>query len=216
MPQHFPPLLPVIVATSFAVGINVYATILTLGLLSRAGAFSLPPALGLLDSWWTITISGGLFLVELFADKIPYFDVIWNFLHTFIRIPIAALLAYAASAQLPPPWQVACTTLGAAIAFAAHTGKSTLRLGINATPEPFTNVAVSASEDAASIGLTWLATVHPYLAAALAFLGVVAMALVIRLIFKGLRRGIAMLGSRWKGINLKYSRPKSFDADSAE
>jgi hypothetical protein len=193
MQPYLQQLLPVIIATSFAAGINIYATVLTLGLLAHAGLVALPPTLSLLDSWWMIGMSGALFFVEIFADKIPYFDVIWNSLHTFVRIPAAALLAYEAGSRLPPQWQLAASALGAAIAFTAHTGKTALRLGVNATPEPFTNFMVSTAEDGAAVGLTWLATVHPYAAAAMAILCMLALVFAIRLILRGLRRGLALL-----------------------
>ena len=193
MQPNLQQLLPVIIATSFAAGINVYATVLTLGLLSRTDLVSLPPALSLLDSWWTIAISGALFFVEVIADKIPYFDVVWNFLHTFVRIPVAALLAYQAGSQLPLQWQLTASALGAAVAFAAHAGKTALRIGVNATPEPLTNFMVSTVEDGAAIGLTWLATVHPYAAATMAIFCMLALAFAIRLILRGLRRGFAVL-----------------------
>ncbi len=88
-----------VVATSFAAGLNVYATVATLGLLAHLGVLALPPALGLLASWWVIGVSGVLFAIEFFADKIPAFDLLWNTLHTFIRVPVAALLAYRATAS---------------------------------------------------------------------------------------------------------------------
>jgi|ERR1035437_2797339 hypothetical protein len=87
-------LFAVLIAISFAAGLNVYATVATLGLLAHTGVFSLPPALQLLSSWYVIAGAGVLFLVELFADKIPVFDLLWNALHTFVRVPVAALLAY--------------------------------------------------------------------------------------------------------------------------
>ena len=186
-------LLPLVVATSFAAGINVYATVFTLGLLSHAGLYSLPPSLHVLDSWWCIAVSGALFLIEVFADKIPYFDVVWNFLHTFIRVPVAALLAYGATSQLPPAWQLLASGLGAAIAFGVHSGKTALRIGVNTSPEPFSNVAVSTVEDGASIGLTWLATVHPFLAASIALAGIVVLLFAIRWIVRSLGKGFALL-----------------------
>ena len=94
-----------LIATSFAAGLNVYATLVTLGLLAHAGLLALPPSLQLLASWHVIAASFGLFAIEFFADKVPAFDLIWNALHTFIRIPIAALLAYRATAQLSPAEQ---------------------------------------------------------------------------------------------------------------
>ena len=95
-------LVPLIIAISFAAGLNVYATVATLGLLGRFHAVQLPPSLVSLEQWWVIGIATALFVLELFADKIPYFDLLWNAVHTFIRVPIAALLAYAAGNQLSP------------------------------------------------------------------------------------------------------------------
>jgi hypothetical protein len=89
-------LVALLVATSFAAGLNVYATIATLGLIAHFGLVSLPASLHFLDSWWIIVASAVMFGIEFFADKVPVFDLIWNALHTFIRVPIAAVLAYAA------------------------------------------------------------------------------------------------------------------------
>ena len=134
------------------------------------------------------------------------------------RIPVAALLAYQAGSQLPPQWQLTASALGAAVAFAAHAGKTALRLGVNATPEPLTNAMVSTAEDGAAVGLTWLATVHPYAAASVAILCIVALMFAIRLILRGLRNGVAVLKQQLKrsGANLNYSRPGSFDSDRPE
>ena len=132
-----------VVATSFAAGLNVYATVATLGLLARAGVLGLPPALQILASWWVIGISTALFTIEFFADKIPAFDLVWNTLHTFIRIPVAALLAYRATAALSPWEQMAATAAGGVIAFAAHGGKTAARAAVTASPEPFSNAALS-------------------------------------------------------------------------
>ena len=154
-----------VVATSFAAGLNVYATVATLGLLAHAGVLALPPALGILASWWVIGISGALFAIEFFADKIPAFDLVWNTLHTFIRVPVAALLAYRATAALSPWEQLAATAAGGLIAFAAHGGKTAARAAVTASPEPFSNAALSLGEDGLAIFLTWFATRHPYSAA---------------------------------------------------
>jgi hypothetical protein len=94
---------------------------------------------------------------------------------------------------LPPQWQLAASALGAAVAFAAHAGKTALRIGVNTTPEPLSNFMVSTAEDGAAVGLTWLAMVHPYAAATMAILCILALGLAIRLILRGLRRGFAML-----------------------
>jgi hypothetical protein len=93
-------LLAFLIAVSFAAGLNVYATLATLGLLSHTHAFALPPSLHVLGNWWVIGAALSLFALEFFADKIPGFDLISNWLHTFIRIPISALLVYMSTAQL--------------------------------------------------------------------------------------------------------------------
>lgn len=95
-----------IVAVSFAAGLNVYATVATLGLLAHAGLLDLPSGLHLLSSWWVIGASAALFAVEFFADKIPGFDLFWNALHTFVRVPVAALIAYGATSHLSPGKQL--------------------------------------------------------------------------------------------------------------
>src|SRR5436309_6001924 len=85
-------LAALLVATSFAAGLNVYATVATLGLLARANVIALPPALELVSSWWVISASAAPYLIEFVADKIPAFDLVWNALQTYLRVPTAALL----------------------------------------------------------------------------------------------------------------------------
>lgn len=177
-------LVALLVAVSFAAGLNLYATVATLGLLAHFGVLTLPGSLHLLQSWWVIGVSLALFAVEFFADKIPVFDLLWNALHTFIRVPVAALIAYHASAQLPPQLQIATAIAGGLIAFAAHGGKTAARALVTPSPEPLSNMALSVTEDAGAIGLTWLATQHPYatgvIVAALVLIVVLSVKLVIR------------------------------------
>ena len=168
-------LVGLIVAVSFAAGLNVYATVATLGLLARAGVLSLPSGLHLLASWWVIGASGVLFAIEFFADKIPAFDLIWNALHTFVRVPVAALIAFGATSQLSPEKQLLATLAGGAIALAAHSGKTAARVAVTPSPEPVSNFALSAGEDTLAVFLTWFATRHPMQAASI----VVALLLVI-------------------------------------
>jgi uncharacterized protein DUF4126 len=176
-----------LVAISFAAGLNVYATLATLGLLAHAGVLPLPAGLHLITSWWVIGTSIGLFLLEFFADKIPAFDLVWNALHTFIRVPVAALLAYGATAQLTPEKQMIATLLGGAIALAAHGGKTAVRAAVTPSPEPLSNIGLSLGEDALAIFLTWFATRHPYVAAALALCFVAIIILLVRWVVRALR-----------------------------
>jgi hypothetical protein len=180
-------LVALIVAVSFAAGLNVYATVATLGLLAHAGLLVLPESLHLLASWWVIGASVALFGVEFFADKIPAFDLVWNALHTFIRVPVAALLAWRATATLTPGEQLAATLLGGLIALAAHGGKIAARAAVTPSPEPLSNIGLSLGEDALAVSLTWLATAHPYVAGGIATAFVVAVLLLIRWVWRALR-----------------------------
>src|ERR1700756_4573596 len=161
-------LFALLVAIGFAAGLNLYATVVVLGLAARFGHLPLPPGLEILAGWPIIITSAVLFGVEFFADKVPAFDLVWNALHTFIRVPVAALLAYRATSQLSPEKQLLATLLGAAIALAAHSGKTAARAAVTPSPEPFSNFALSAGEDVLAIFLTWFATQHPYVAGVLA------------------------------------------------
>lgn len=189
-------ILAIVVGASFASGLNVYATLATLGLLAHAHVFDLPPGLHSVSSWPVIAAAGAMFILEFFADKIPVFDLLWNALHTFIRIPIAALLAYGATQNMSPATQLGATLLGGLIALAAHGGKTAVRTAVTPSPEPFSNIALSAGEDVAAVSLTWLATRHPYLAAVIVAVLLVATILTIRWIYRALARLFRRVRSR--------------------
>lgn len=180
-------LVALVIATSFAAGLSVPATVATIGLLARAGAVELPPALDPVASWWVIGAAAALFAFEFVADKTPVLDLFWNALQTFIRVPAAAVLAYAATAQLSPGQQLAATLVGGLVALAAHGGKAALHATVNTSPEPFSNAAVGVAEDAFAIFLTWFATQYPFIAAAIAIVFVVAIVLLIRIVWRALR-----------------------------
>jgi len=182
-----PELFALLAAVAFAAGLNVYATVAALGLLARFGHLPLPPALQLLETWPIIAASTTLFAIEFFADKIPAFDLIWSALHTFVRVPAAALLAYRATAQLTPGEQLLATLLGGLIALAAHSGKTAVRAAVTPSPEPFSNISLSLAEDALAISLTWLATRHPYAAGAIALALVAVVVLLARVVIRALR-----------------------------
>jgi hypothetical protein len=168
-----PGLVGLIVAISFSAGLNVYATTATLGLLGHTRWVELPPGLHVLTSWWVIGASLLLFGIEFFADKVPAFDLFWNALHTFVRIPVAALMAFGATSQLSPEMQLVATLAGGLIALAVHGSKTAARVAVTPSPEPVSNIALSTSEDAVAVFVTWLATRHPMAA------GVIALAFLI-------------------------------------
>jgi hypothetical protein len=180
-------LVALLVAVSFAAGLNVYATVATLGLLAHAGVFALPPGLHLLANWYVIAASAALFGVEFFADKIPAFDLVWNALHTFIRVPVAALLAYQATAALSPGERLIATLAGGAIALAAHGGKTAARAMITPSPEPFSNITLSMGEDVMAILLTWMSTVRPMWAISIAAILLLLVVLAVRWVGRALR-----------------------------
>jgi len=180
-------LFALLTAVGFAAGLNLYATVAVLGLAARFGRLPLPPGVELLQSWPVIIASVVLFGVEFFADKIPAFDLIWNALHTFIRVPVAGLLAYRATSQLSPEHQLLATLIGGGVALIAHSGKTAARAAVTPSPEPFSNIGLSVGEDVVAIGLTWLATKHPYVAGALAAAFVFLIFVMIRWVIRAMR-----------------------------
>jgi Domain of unknown function (DUF4126) len=180
-------LTAILVVVSFSAGLNVYATVGMLGLLARCNVLVLPPALHLLQDWKIMAICAGLFLLEFVGDKIPVFDLLWNAAHTFVRVPVAAYLAYAATSQLPQWEQIAATFAGGLVALAAHGGKTAARAAIVHSPEPFSNLALSTAEDALVVFLMWIVTRHPYLATVIVLLALGVIALLIRFVLRALR-----------------------------
>ena len=174
-------------AIAFAAGLNLYATVGVLGLLGRFGHFPLPPGLHPIENWIVIAASAVLFFVEFFADKVPAFDLVWNALHTFVRVPAAALIAYEATKPLSPEQQLFATLLGAAVALAAHGGKTAARAAVTPSPEPLSNISLSLGEDVLAVALVWLGTRHPYVAAALVAIFVVIIVVLTRWVVRALR-----------------------------
>ena len=189
-PEHVAAFL---VAVCFAAGLNVYGTVATLGLVARAGLVVLPGDLGVVQSWWVIGACAALFAIEFVADKVPLVDLVWNVLQTFVRVPVAGLLAYGALPALDPGWQLAAGAAGSALALLAHSGKTTMRAAVSASPEPASNIGLSLAEDGAALMLVWFATQYPYVAAAMVLVMLVTLTFVVRWILRRLR---TLAGSR--------------------
>lgn len=155
-----------------ASGLRLYGTVAALGILQRVGAMHLPGKLEVLGQTPILVLSCSLFLVEFLADKIPIVDTVWDAVHTFIRIPAAAALGFAALGELREPWRIGAALLCGTIAFSAHGMKAGTRLALNMSPEPLTNWAASMSEDIFVVGLIWVIVSYPAIALAvgLAFL----------------------------------------------
>jgi hypothetical protein len=192
-----------VIAASFAAGLNIYATVLTLGILARTQWVALPPGLDSLGHTWVLVICAVMFAVEFVADKIPGFDIIWNALHTVVRVPIAALVAFHASSQLTPLMQILATAVGAAIALAAHGSKTALRAAVTPSPEPISNIALSTTEDVVAVGLTWFATHHPVIAASIAVILLIAAVVAARALLRAIQRPLRRLF----GTEVQRKRP---------
>jgi hypothetical protein len=142
------PLTELGVATGAAAasGLRLYGTVAALGLLHRFGVLDLPGSLQVLASPAIIALAGALYVAEFVADKVPAFDSMWDAVHTFIRIPAGAVLAFGLLGGVHEPWRTAAALLGGTVALSAHGLKASARLAANASPEPFTNWGLSFSE----------------------------------------------------------------------
>jgi len=177
----------------FSSGLNLYATVATLGLLQRLGVLHLPPALQILSHPWVLAIAIALYLLEFFADKIPYFDTFWVALHTFIRPPAAALLTFAAAGGAPPEWRWGAALLAGGVALTSHGTKASARAAVNTTPEPFSNWFLSFGEDVLAVWLTWMATTHPVATTVIVVALVALCAFLLYHLFRFARRAFQRL-----------------------
>ncbi len=157
--------LSLALGTAWTSGINLYATVTVLGLLQKFGATKLPGGLDVLDNWWIIGVAGFLYSIEFFADKIPYVDSVWDVVHTFIRVPAGAIVAYAATNQMDASVGVTATLLGGGLALSSHGTKAALRAGANLSPEPVSNWVLSIVEDIIAFVGALLAVFAPILIA---------------------------------------------------
>jgi hypothetical protein len=168
--------LAIALGASWASGINPYATILLMGAAQRLGLVTLPGDLQVLGSYWVLGVAALLFALNFLADKIPFIDSINDALHTFVRIPAGALLAFGAADQLGPEAAAIAGLLGGTLAAGSHIAKTGTRALINTSPEPFSNIAASVAEDGMVIGGLLLALAHPITFLCLLGLFVVALA----------------------------------------
>lgn len=146
---------------AWASGLNLYAVVLTLGLLDAIGWIHLPPELAPLSSSLVLWVAGALYAIEFVADKVPGLDHAWDLVHTFIRVPAGAVLAAAAFGQVDPEIAVAAGLIGGTLALGGHLTKATSRTAINLSPEPFSTWTASVLEDAAAVGAVLAALFFP-------------------------------------------------------
>jgi hypothetical protein len=181
--------------TSFASGLNLYATVAAAGLFQRLGIVTLPEPLQILAHPVVLGIALTLFLIEFIADKIPYIDSAWDAAHTFIRPPAAALLSYSAFAggSVPEEWKLAAALLAGSVALTSHGAKASTRAAANASPEPVSNWTLSLLEDGIAVFLAWMAAEHPLLTAAIVVVLVILAVFVISKLYGYLKRALSKL-----------------------
>ena len=153
--------LAVTMGLAWASGINLYATLLTLGWLASTGNIDLPPDLQVVANPVVMLAAGIMYFVEFFVDKTPGADTGWDTIHTFIRIPAGAMLAAGAVGHLDPAVEIAAALLGGGLAAGTHATKAGTRVLINTSPEPFSNWAASVGEDVAVVVGVWASINHP-------------------------------------------------------
>jgi hypothetical protein len=169
-------------------GINLYATVLTLGLMQRFAGVTLPGSMNAVGSWWVIGVAGALYLVEFFADKIPAVDSAWDAIHTFIRVPAGAILAASAFASFDPMITTIAMLVGGGVALGSHGTKAATRLAANASPEPVSNIGLSLAEDVITFGSAVLMVFHPVVILVIVIIFLLIAIWIVPKIFRAIRR----------------------------
>ena len=195
--------LSLALGTAWTSGINLYATVSVLGLLQKFGATKLPGGLDVLDNWWIIGVAGFLYLIEFFADKIPYVDSVWDVVHTFIRVPAGAIVAYAATNQMDASVGVIATLLGGGLAFSSHGTKAAVRAGANLSPEPVSNWILSIVEDVIAFVGAILAVFAPVLIAIVLIIFAIFFVWFAPKVFRAVRKLFNGIRALFAGENYK-------------
>jgi len=201
--------LSLALGSAWTSGINLYATVAVLGLLQRFGATRLPGGLEVLDNWWIIGIAGFLYLVEFVADKVPYVDSVWDVIHTFIRVPAGAIVAYAATSNLDPSVSVIACLLGGGLAFSSHGTKAALRATANLSPEPVSNWALSFIEDGIAIIGSILAVFAPVIIAVVLVVFLLIFFWMMPKFLRAVRRMLSATRSFFSGRGFRETARKS-------
>lgn len=175
-------LLSTLLGVSFASGLNLYATVLSMGVLNRLGILHLPASLEVIGSTPVIVVAAVLYAIEFVVDKIPFLDTFWDGLHTFLRPAAGAFLSFSMVGHANPTWQVLAALLGGSVALTSHAAKASTRAVTHLSPEPFSKWILSITEDGVAFALVWLVTVHPLVGLIVVFvLGAGAITIVWKL-----------------------------------
>jgi Domain of unknown function (DUF4126) len=199
--------LSLAMGTAWTSGINLYATVAALGIAGQMDLIDLPHNLQMVMHPAVIAVACVMYLIEFFADKIPYVDSGWDALHTFIRVPAGAILAARSLGDMNPALEFAALLAGGTLAFTAHGAKAATRLAINASPEPFSNWIASFTEDVAVLGSIWMIFNHPIIMILLIVIFLVAMIWLVPKIFRLAKRGFQALRTKLRRV--KPDQPAS-------
>ena len=186
--------LAYVLTSGWASGLNVYATVLVTGLVGRFGDVDRVP--DVLQRTDVLLAAAALAAVEFVADKIPYVDSGWDTVHTVIRPTLAAVLGALLAGEADDLGEAVAAVLGGSTALASHAAKASLRLAVNASPEPFSNIALSLAENTAVVGVLLLAIDHPWAALAVAAILLALAALFAVVLMRAMRRGWGRLINR--------------------
>jgi len=195
--------LTLALGSAWTSGINLYATVSVLGLLQKFTSYEIPGGLDVLDNWWIIGVAGGLYIIEFVADKVPYVDSVWDVVHTFIRVPAGAVIAYSAAADMDVTFSVIALLLGGGLALSSHGTKAALRAGANLSPESVSNWVLSIGEDVIAFVGILLAVFAPILIAILLFAFVLFFLWFAPKVFRAIRGLIRGARALFRGASFK-------------
>lgn len=195
--------LTLALGSAWTSGINLYATVSVLGLLQKFGKVALPGGLDVLDNWWIIGVAAFLYIIEFVADKVPYVDSVWDVIHTFIRVPAGAVVAYAATNEMDASMMIIATLLGGGLALSSHGTKAALRAGANLSPEPVSNWVLSIVEDILAIAGTILAVIAPILIAGVLIVFLIFLIWFAPKVFRALRRLASGIRALFRGEGVR-------------
>ena len=201
--------LTLALGSAWTSGINLYATVAVVGLIQKLTAYEIPGGLDVLDNWAIIGIAGGLYIVEFVADKVPYVDSGWDVIHTFIRVPAGAVMAYSATTDMDPTVSIIAALLGGGLALSSHGTKAAVRAGANLSPEPVSNWVLSLVEDVIAFAGAILAVVAPILIAIVLIIFALFFLWFAPKVFRAIRRIFRATKALFTGASFKEVAEKA-------
>ncbi|SMC87327.1 protein of unknown function [Desulfocicer vacuolatum DSM 3385] len=216
--EHYDELVKTLSMTmgaAWASGINLYATLLVLGIMGTTGNIVLPESLHILMDPMVLGAAGIMYFIEFIADKTPGVDTGWDTIHTFVRIPAGVMLAAGAVGDVDPGVAVAAALLGGGLAAGSHAAKAGSRVLINASPEPFSNWIASILEDVVVVGGIWTSLTHPGLFIVLLVMFVLILIWLMPKLWRGIKKLATVVG-RWFGTESNSSSVPKVDSNDSQ